>query len=151
VTAGPPSNSNPYSRSPVGAAPSQPSRPSRWLWILGGLGAAGFAVCLCCGLGAWLSVASYEAFITDELKKEFIGDDRIARTLGKLESASIRWSDSVAQTQQQATGNTFLVVEAEGSSGQGRLTVELSPNGQPSAMFEHIELKTASGDEIAIK
>jgi hypothetical protein len=151
VTTSPSPSSNPYSRSPVGATPSQPSRAGRWLWILGGLGAAGFAVCLCCGLGAWLSVASYEAFITDELKKEFIGDDRITRTLGKLESATIRWSDSVAQTQEQATGNTFLVIDAEGTSGQGRLTVEMTPNGQPSAMFEHIELRTASGEIIAIK
>jgi hypothetical protein len=108
-------------------------------------------VCLCCGLGTWLGVASYEAFITDELKKEFIGDDRIQRTIGKLESATIRWSDSLAQTQQQATGNTFLVIDAEGSSGRGRLTVELTPNGQPSAMFEHIQLKTESGEEIEIK
>jgi hypothetical protein len=150
VTASPTPSSNPYGRSSTAGAVS-PSRGGRWLWILGGLGAAGFAVCLCCGLGAWLSVASYEAFITDELKKEFIGDDRIARTLGKLESANIRWSDSVAQTQQQATGNTFLVIDAEGTSGEGRLTVELTPNGQPSAMFEHIELRTASGEIIAIK
>jgi hypothetical protein len=151
VTAGPPSSTNPYTRSPAGTASNQPPRASRWLWILGGFGVAGFLLCLCCGLGTWLSVASYEAFITDELKKEFIGDDRIQRTLGKLESTNIRWADSVAQTQQQATGNTFLIVDAEGSTGQGRLTIELTPNGQPSAMFEHIQLKTASGEEIAIK
>jgi hypothetical protein len=150
VTATPTPSSNPYGRSSAVVAASPP-RSGRWLWILGGLGAAGFAVCLCCGLGAWLSVSSYEALITDELRKEFIGDDRIARTLGKLESTNIRWSDSVAQTQQQATGNTFLVIDADGSSGKGRLTVELSPQGQPSAMFEHIQLKTASGEEIEIK
>jgi len=142
---------NPYANPPgVGVPP--PRKSNAWIWILGIIGVGGLAMVICCGIGGYLLFNVGMGAITQELKNEVAGDPNVERHLGEIEDLSVDLMASGEETEKRGRGARVLVFNAQGSDGkEAKFVVEQSRTPQPGNMFDKIDLRLSTGEDISIK
>ncbi len=142
---------NPYSNPPgVGAPP--PRKSNSWIWILGIVGVLGIGMVVCCGVGGYFAFNMGMNVVVQELKNEVAGDPNVERHLGEIKNLSVDVIASGKETDKRGSGAQVLVFNAQGSEGkEASFIVEQSRHPQHGGMFDKIDLRLKSGEEISIK
>ncbi|MEX2176560.1 MAG: hypothetical protein WD872_19500 [Pirellulaceae bacterium] len=141
---------NPYAGGAFGQTPP-PRRSSKWPWILGIIGIGGLLLCGCCGGTTYFFYSFGTGVMTEELKKEVAADPNVEQHLGEIQSLTIDLFASAEEAEKRGSSQQVLLIKAKGSKGSGEFIVEQSANPQPGAMFDKIDLRLPSGEEISIK
>jgi hypothetical protein len=142
---------NPYANPPGMMAPP-PKKSNWWVWLLGGLGIAGVLFVGCCGGMIFWGMSQANAVIGDALKQEVAGHPAVEQHLGNIESLSTNYQQTGEETQKRGSGVNVLVIDAKGSNGnKAKFIAEQSPSPAPGNIFQKIDLRLESGEEISIK
>jgi len=144
---------NPYAAAPgtFGATPP-PKKSKWWLWLLLGAGGALLALVVCCGGVAMFGMGAANNVIGTALRQEVENAPAVKEHLGDIKSLSVNYIESGEESQKRGGGNNMLVVDAQGSKGDGKFIVVNSPNPQQGNIFSKIDLRLPGrADEISIK
>jgi hypothetical protein len=131
-----------------------PRKSNWWVWLLGGCGCSAILLVLCCGglayFGATKGGQMLGKVLEGPLREQVADNADVKEHLGEIESLTADFMAS-GQEQKARGGGNWLVMDAEGSKGNGTFIVETVPGAQGSDAFKHIELRTEEGKTFQIK
>ncbi len=150
---GAPAGGPPGGQMPPGYAPPQ-QKSKLWMYLLGGCGCATVLLFLCCGGMAYFGATQgghlVGKMLEQPLREELADSDAVKEHLGEIESLSANFTES-AQEQKARGGGNWLVMDAEGSKGDGKIIVLTNQGGGEGGPFSKIDLRLPDGKTIPIK
>jgi len=148
---GPQDPANPYQNSGVPLQPPPRKSSSIWLWLLGGLGCGGVLSLLCSGGVTWFGISFSTKLLADALKAEVADNPVVEEHLGEIVEIKANLMESGSEKRARNSSNNVVVMDAEGSKGNGKFIVESSTSPTPGNLFTKIELRLPDGKTVQIK
>jgi len=148
---GPQDPANPYQNAGAPLQPPPRKSSSIWLWLLGGLGCGGVLLLLCCGGLTWFGYSVGTQMLAEALKQEVADNAVVEEHLGKITQIKTNIMESSTEKRARNSSGNVLVMDAEGTKGNGKFIVESPTSPQAGNFFTKIELRLPDGETVTIK